>query len=277
MQHHPPQPYRFGYEVKDKEGSQFRHEEGDGHGTVKGSYGYTDDKGTYREVEYVADKNGFRAKVKTNEPGTANQDPANVKVEAHPPAHHEYHNVKAHSDYTPIVHKIEVAPIRPVHHFQHFKSYNLNNFSPIHRYSYKPSPVFKFRPHVGHSSYNHDFGKQMGGYQFHVPHYRNLQGFGNYHNMDGFGGFEGHKNDEIEKIIEELKNKQKFEYSGGLKGLNNDYHFSDLDDNDFKFKDLGDNNGEFKGLNNYEFKDSNNRDYHFKEFRNIGNHKYSSS
>lgn len=51
---------------------------------VHGSYGYRDNNGIYREVIYVADKNGFRANIKTNEPGVAgSKDPANVKIESH--------------------------------------------------------------------------------------------------------------------------------------------------------------------------------------------------
>lgn len=38
-----------------------------------GSYGYTDSYGIYRQVDYIADKHGFRATIKTNEPGTANE------------------------------------------------------------------------------------------------------------------------------------------------------------------------------------------------------------
>ncbi|GIX73994.1 hypothetical protein CEXT_229911 [Caerostris extrusa] len=33
--HHHPQPYKFGYEIKDHHGSQHRHEHGDGHGHVQ--------------------------------------------------------------------------------------------------------------------------------------------------------------------------------------------------------------------------------------------------
>ncbi|XP_054710241.1 uncharacterized protein LOC129219947 [Uloborus diversus] len=77
--HHAPQPYKFGYIIKDKHGEQHREEVGNGAGSVKGSYGFTDDRGVHRQVDYVADKAGFRAQVKTNEPGTANQDPAAVK------------------------------------------------------------------------------------------------------------------------------------------------------------------------------------------------------
>ncbi|GIY17464.1 uncharacterized protein CEXT_37721 [Caerostris extrusa] len=72
--------YKFGYAIKDKYSEQHREEHSTGAGGVKGSYGYIDAKGVYRKVDYVADKDGFRAKIKTNEPGTANQDPADVKV-----------------------------------------------------------------------------------------------------------------------------------------------------------------------------------------------------
>ena len=41
----------------------------------------------YRKVEYVADENGYRATITTNEPGTANANPADVKIYAkEPPA-----------------------------------------------------------------------------------------------------------------------------------------------------------------------------------------------
>ncbi|XP_023225485.1 polyribonucleotide nucleotidyltransferase 1, mitochondrial-like [Centruroides sculpturatus] len=76
-----PKPYDFGYDVQDSYGNQqFRKETSDGKGRVVGSYGYTDAYGIYRIVEYVADEFGYRAKVKTNEPGTANQNPAHVTI-----------------------------------------------------------------------------------------------------------------------------------------------------------------------------------------------------
>ena len=53
---------------------------------VKGSYGFKDERGIERQVNYIADKGGFRAEIKTNEPGTASLHPAAVKMEssAHP-------------------------------------------------------------------------------------------------------------------------------------------------------------------------------------------------
>ena len=51
---------------------------------VTGSYGYLGPDGLYRHVEYVADINGFRAKIRTSEPGTANDNPSNVQIESNP-------------------------------------------------------------------------------------------------------------------------------------------------------------------------------------------------
>ncbi|GFX58478.1 cuticle protein 16.8 [Trichonephila clavipes] len=92
---HRPQPYKFGYSVKDHHGEQHREEAGNGAGGVVGSYGFTDARGIARRVNYVADHAGFRAQVKTNEPGTANQNPAAVQVISDAP----YANIAA----TPIV------------------------------------------------------------------------------------------------------------------------------------------------------------------------------
>nr|XP_054932241.1 shematrin-like protein 3 [Dermacentor andersoni] len=68
----PPQPYSFGYDNVDEYGNrQFRIEKGDSNNAKTGSYGYRDVNGLYRRVNYVADANGFRVTVDTNEPGTA--------------------------------------------------------------------------------------------------------------------------------------------------------------------------------------------------------------
>lgn len=65
----------------------YRQEQGDQSGAVRGTYGYTDNQGLYRVVEYVADANGFRANVRTNEPGTGKEGPADVTWQAvEPPA-----------------------------------------------------------------------------------------------------------------------------------------------------------------------------------------------
>ena len=87
---YPPHPYGFGYDIKDHHGNfQYRKEHSDGKKVI-GSYGFTDAHGLQRIVEYVADHHGFRANIKTNEPGTANQDPAHVNI--HSSAYHGPYN-----------------------------------------------------------------------------------------------------------------------------------------------------------------------------------------
>ncbi|KAH7967336.1 hypothetical protein HPB49_024115 [Dermacentor silvarum] len=81
----PPQPYSFGYDNVDEYGNQqFRSEQGDSNNAKTGSYGYRDANGLYRRVNYVADANGFRATVDTNEPGTTPGASADVVFNAAP-------------------------------------------------------------------------------------------------------------------------------------------------------------------------------------------------
>ncbi|GIX80990.1 hypothetical protein CDAR_545291 [Caerostris darwini] len=69
--------YAFGYQIKDKLGAtNSRSEVGDGYGNKKGSYTLNDVDGRARRVDYVTDGHGFRATVKTNEPGTSASAPA---------------------------------------------------------------------------------------------------------------------------------------------------------------------------------------------------------
>lgn len=87
--YHPQdlQPYEYGYVAKDEHGNiQSKKEASNGH-KVQGSYGYMDEHGLFRKVDYVADKEGFRARVRTNEPGTDNQNPADVLMESENGAH----------------------------------------------------------------------------------------------------------------------------------------------------------------------------------------------
>ncbi|UYV75466.1 hypothetical protein LAZ67_13000352 [Cordylochernes scorpioides] len=68
--------YAFGYQIVDGYGAtNGRQETGDGHNVV-GSYNLADIDGRARKVNYVADGHGFRAVIKTNEPGTAASLPA---------------------------------------------------------------------------------------------------------------------------------------------------------------------------------------------------------
>ncbi|GBN78462.1 hypothetical protein AVEN_56301-1 [Araneus ventricosus] len=106
--HHHPQPYAFGYSVGDHHSEQHRHETGNGHGAVVGSYGFTDARGIARQVNYVADHTGFRAQVNTNEPGTANQNPAAVHVISH--QLHPHRIVEPHH-----AHPVDVVAFPTVH------------------------------------------------------------------------------------------------------------------------------------------------------------------
>ncbi|CAN7996845.1 unnamed protein product, partial [Ixodes pacificus] len=81
----PPQPYSFGYDNVDEYGTKLFHKEtGDANNVKRGSYGYTDANGLYRRVNYVADANGFRATVETNEPGTQAGASADAVFNANP-------------------------------------------------------------------------------------------------------------------------------------------------------------------------------------------------
>ncbi|KAH6947517.1 hypothetical protein HPB50_019593 [Hyalomma asiaticum] len=69
--------YNFGYNIVNGHGAaNGRHESGSAYGGVKGAYYLADADGRSRRVDYVADKWGFRAMVKTNEPGTKTSFPA---------------------------------------------------------------------------------------------------------------------------------------------------------------------------------------------------------
>ena len=82
-----PKPYGFGYEAPDEMGNtHFRQEQGDASGNVQGSYGYRDQQGLYRQVQYMANEGGFKASIKTNEPGVDDKEnPADVSIYAQPP------------------------------------------------------------------------------------------------------------------------------------------------------------------------------------------------
>lgn len=78
-----PQPYALNIEAKDEYGTVIlQQEQGDELGNKRGSYGYVDPYGISRQVEYVADELGFRAVIKTNEPGTESQNPADVLIQS---------------------------------------------------------------------------------------------------------------------------------------------------------------------------------------------------
>lgn len=72
--------YSFGYDEAGATGGSFRHEKSDAYGNKYGSYGLKGADGKVRVVNYVADANGFRANVQTNEAGTEPRNPAAVQM-----------------------------------------------------------------------------------------------------------------------------------------------------------------------------------------------------
>ncbi|CAL1279647.1 unnamed protein product [Larinioides sclopetarius] len=78
--------YDIDYRVTDVRGNTHYHKaEADDKGIVRGMYGYMNMQGLYRVVDYTADKSGFHAKIRTNEPGTDSKNPASVEMVAEQP------------------------------------------------------------------------------------------------------------------------------------------------------------------------------------------------
>ncbi|XP_002410880.2 cuticle protein 10.9 [Ixodes scapularis] len=88
VQSYAPQPYSFAYDAIGADGSSSRSESGDASGRVTGYYTITTSEGSRRRVSYVADENGFRATVDTNEHGTADESPADVVFRSTAPKVH---------------------------------------------------------------------------------------------------------------------------------------------------------------------------------------------
>lgn len=70
----------FGYSEGHPSGATFRRESGDAFGNKIGAYGIKGSDGQTRIVHYIADKDGFRANIISNEPGVAPVNPASVNI-----------------------------------------------------------------------------------------------------------------------------------------------------------------------------------------------------
>lgn len=75
------EPFSFAYNIE----GQSRGESGDKNGVVRGYYRIASGDGQDRFVEYIADAQGFRAVVKTNEFGTEARSPAHVALHSSQP------------------------------------------------------------------------------------------------------------------------------------------------------------------------------------------------
>ncbi|XP_077552974.1 uncharacterized protein LOC144167658 [Haemaphysalis longicornis] len=77
----PPHPYSFSYDFTNEFGTRLAQaESGDENNVKTGTYSYSEANGIYRTVNYIADKDGFRVTVDTNEPGTKSSAPADVII-----------------------------------------------------------------------------------------------------------------------------------------------------------------------------------------------------
>ncbi|RWS24272.1 uncharacterized protein B4U80_03227 [Leptotrombidium deliense] len=138
----------------------YRKESGDAWGNKVGSYGIHDIDGRLRIVDYVADEHGFRAKIRTNEPGTANKDAAATVING--PDHAGYSQSHVSSGH--------VAP-----------QYNKGAYAPIGHTGLSGAYGHAY-PHYVSYAYGYPYEHGYGGY----PGYG-----GGHYGGHGYGG--GHK------------------------------------------------------------------------------------
>ncbi|GIY71351.1 uncharacterized protein CDAR_279501 [Caerostris darwini] len=191
------QPYKFGYSIKDKYSQQHRDEISNGAGDVKGSYGYVDAKGVYRKVEYVADEGGFRAEIKTNEPGTANQDPAYVKIQSNNPYSQKYEgygndmNRYQYGGYGNDMNRYQYGGYGNDRNRYQYGGYGNDN----NRYQYgNEMNSYKYGNEMGGYGYG-GYGNAMGGYRYGGYNRGNQYGYGDSsRNYGSQGGYDNNMN-----------------------------------------------------------------------------------
>lgn len=86
QQHPAPEPYSFGYTAESNGGLSRHQESGDGSGRVTGFYTIMGDDGRERRVDYIADADGYRAQISTNEVGTRAQSSADANYQVQLPS-----------------------------------------------------------------------------------------------------------------------------------------------------------------------------------------------
>ncbi|KAG1703649.1 Adult-specific rigid cuticular protein 15.5 [Nymphon striatum] len=170
-----PAPYSFGYETADYSGSHSRQESGDAYGNKAGSYSLTAADGRVRKVTYVADGYGFRAQVKTNEPGTNGQDTADAVYNGPDNYGHGHGQVTAHKT-------VAVAP-----------SYAANSYAaPAYGYSrsYSSNNGYGYAaPSYGYNNGHNGYGNSGYGYASPSYGYSTSYGYDNRHNGYGNSGY----------------------------------------------------------------------------------------
>ena len=124
MHHQGNGNYNFGYGIKDHDhGAESFHKESGDHANNKwGSYGIKDSDGRWRIVNYVADKNGFRASIESNEPGVGSQNPAHVIINGPASDYGHHHKLISKQHHEPLHHGyIQEYPHEgPYHNDDHY-------------------------------------------------------------------------------------------------------------------------------------------------------------
>ncbi|OQR77390.1 hypothetical protein BIW11_07126 [Tropilaelaps mercedesae] len=80
VEQYPQRPYEYGYQLDDTNGSHGHIEKRDESGRVEGEYSINLGDGRIRVVKYVADENGYRADITTDELGTESKNPNDVYI-----------------------------------------------------------------------------------------------------------------------------------------------------------------------------------------------------
>ena len=93
-QHPAPEPYSFSFSSDSIGGMTTREETGDANGRVTGFYMMLGEDGRERRVDYVADENGYRASISTNEIGTRSESSAHAEYNARLPSEQQLAQAK---------------------------------------------------------------------------------------------------------------------------------------------------------------------------------------
>ncbi|KAG9510798.1 hypothetical protein GZH46_00642 [Fragariocoptes setiger] len=97
-----PIPYAFSYSADSLGGRAGHSEQGFGDGRVQGFYTILGADGRERRVEYIADENGYRATIQSNEVGTKQADSADAQWLVAPPTEGQMAQANAYAQRTRI-------------------------------------------------------------------------------------------------------------------------------------------------------------------------------
>ncbi|GBM08108.1 Cuticle protein 14 isoform b [Araneus ventricosus] len=127
--------YNFGYDESHISGGSFRKEAGDAYGNKYGSYGLTEADGRTRVVNYVADAGGFRADIKTNEPGIESKNPAAASINK------AFYSSTYIAPAAPTTYAVATAPVKTYSYAYAPTAYKTYAAAPTTYKTYEAAPV----------------------------------------------------------------------------------------------------------------------------------------